>query len=150
NGSNASEHIDVSANGSRVRLSRDIAAVTMDLNAIEGLTVHALGSADTVSVNDLGGTELKQANIDLAGSPGGGGDGAADTVIANGTANPDDVHLSANAGKVLVSGLAAQVQVEGSEPANDTLQLNTLGGNDTVASGVGVSGPAAIDIDGGE
>ena len=36
NGSNASEKIDVSANGSRVRLFRDVAAITMDLNGIEG------------------------------------------------------------------------------------------------------------------
>jgi Ca2+-binding RTX toxin-like protein len=35
NGSNAAEHIDLSANGSRVRLFRDVANITMDLNGIE-------------------------------------------------------------------------------------------------------------------
>ena len=38
NGSNAGENIDVSANGSRVRLFRDVAAITMDFAGIEGLT----------------------------------------------------------------------------------------------------------------
>ena len=53
NGSNAPEHIDLSANGSRVRLFRDVANITMDLNGIENLNVAALGSADTITVNDL-------------------------------------------------------------------------------------------------
>ena len=37
-GSNASENIDVSANGGRVRLSRDVGNVTMDLNDVERST----------------------------------------------------------------------------------------------------------------
>jgi Ca2+-binding RTX toxin-like protein len=35
NGSNASENIDLSANGSRLRLFRDVGAVTMDVNGVE-------------------------------------------------------------------------------------------------------------------
>ena len=35
NGSNIGENIDVSANGSRVRLTRNVAAITMDLDGIE-------------------------------------------------------------------------------------------------------------------
>ncbi len=151
NGSNASEHIDVSANGSRVRLTRDVAEVTMDLSGIEGLALNALGGTDTITVNDLTGTDLKQANIDLSGFPGSNaGDEQPDTVIVNGTPKPDNVHFSADSGNVLVSGLAAQVQVAGSDPTDDTLQLNTLAGNDTVSNGIGVSGPSAIAIDGGE
>src|SRR3954470_5392584 len=47
NGSNAPENIDVSANGPRVRLFRNVAAITMDLNGIESTDIRALGSADT-------------------------------------------------------------------------------------------------------
>jgi len=51
NGSNAAEKIDVSANGSRVRLTRDVAAITMDMDGIETLNLAARGSADTITVN---------------------------------------------------------------------------------------------------
>ncbi len=37
NGSNATESIDLSANGSRVRLFRDVANITQDMNGIENL-----------------------------------------------------------------------------------------------------------------
>ena len=142
NGSNAPEHIDLSANGSRVRLFRDVANITMDLNGIENLNVAALGSADTITVNDLTGTGVKHTNIDLSGTPGSGtGDGAADAVIVNGTNNPDKVDVTNDAaGNVLVSGLASQVAISGSEPANDQLLLNTLGGKDRVTVAPGVSG----------
>jgi hypothetical protein len=79
-GSNAGERIDLTANGSRVRLTRDVAAIDMDLGGIESLDLRALGGADTITVNDLTGTDLKAADIDL-GVTGGGGDGAADTVV---------------------------------------------------------------------
>src|SRR5207253_5225712 len=48
NGANVNVIIDLSANGSRARLSRDIANVTMDLNGIERIQLNALGGADTV------------------------------------------------------------------------------------------------------
>jgi hypothetical protein len=63
--------MDVSANGSRVRLFRDVAAVTMDLNGLERLELNALGGADTITVNDLTGTDLKATAIDLAATGGG-------------------------------------------------------------------------------
>ena len=86
------ENMDISANGSRVRLFRDVGNVTMDLNGVEHIQVAALGGADTITVNDLTGTDVKQVNIDLSATPGSGqGDGAADTVIVNGTAGDDTV-----------------------------------------------------------
>ena len=99
--------IDVSANGARVRLSRDVAAITMDFAGIEDLNLRTLGSADTVTVNDLSGTDLKAADVDL-GAFDGTGDGAADTVIANATDAADDVAVSSDAGKDIVSRAATQ------------------------------------------
>ena len=53
------------------------------------------GSTDTVSINDLTGTELSQINVDLGGTLGGTvGDSAADAVVVNGT-NGNDVVASA-------------------------------------------------------
>jgi Ca2+-binding RTX toxin-like protein len=149
-GSNAPEHIDVSGNGSRVRLFRDVAAITMDMNGIEGLDLSTVGSADTVTVGDLTGTDLQKANIDLSGVRGTGtGDGAADTVIVNGTDGPDDAKASSTGGNVLVSGLSTQVQVSGFDPTLDNVDVNTLGGDDTIESGVGLVGAAAVNVDGG-
>ena len=42
NGANASETIDVSANGSRVRLLRDIANINLDLGGVERVEVDSL------------------------------------------------------------------------------------------------------------
>ena len=87
NGSNIGEHIGVAANGSRVRLTRDVAGITMDLNGIESTAVRTLGGSDTVTVGDLTGTDLAATNVDLSGFDG-NGDGAADTVIAQGPTRP--------------------------------------------------------------
>src|SRR5207237_1284059 len=53
NGSNASEHIDLSANGSRLRLFRDVGNVTMDVNGVEQVHVAALGGAVALTDNHL-------------------------------------------------------------------------------------------------
>jgi len=151
NGSNASEHYDISANGSRVRLFRDVANVTMDLNGIDALNLNTLGSADTVTVGDLTGTDLTKANIDLSGVPGSGtGDGAADTVVVDGTDGADNVDVGPAAGGILVSGLSTDVQVTGAEAASDNVDVDTVGGDDTINSGLGISGPAAVNVDGGD
>jgi Ca2+-binding RTX toxin-like protein len=149
-GSNAAEKIDVSANGSRVRLFRDVGAITMDLNGIEGLDLSTADSPDTVTIGDLTGTDLQKANIDLSSVRGTGeGDGAADTVIVDGTDGPDNVDASSSAGNVVVSGLSPVVSVSGTEPGLDNVDVNTLGGDDTITSGVGLSGPLAVNVDGG-
>ena len=59
NGANINEKIDISANGSRVRLFRDIGTITMDLDGVENIQVNALGGADTITVNDLTGTDVQ-------------------------------------------------------------------------------------------
>jgi Ca2+-binding RTX toxin-like protein len=154
NGSNANENIDLSANGSRVRLFRDVANITEDMNGIENLALSTLGGSDHVAVHDLTGTGLTHANVDLS-ATGGSGDGQPDTVTAEGTDGADTVHVDpASAGGVVVSGLATRLQVTGSEAATatspgDTVQVDTLGGDDTITNGSAVSGPAAINIDGG-
>jgi hypothetical protein len=138
NGSNVNEHIDLSANGSRIRLFRDVANVTQDMNGIENLALSTLAGSDVITVNDLSGTDLKHANINLA-SINGDGDAAPDIVIANGTQGPDKVHVGTVGSNVVVSGLPTQVQVAGSEVANDRLQINTLGGKDSVSVASGVN-----------
>src|SRR5258705_7298715 len=77
NGANVAENIDISANGSRARFTRDVANITMDLNDVEIIQFNALGGADNIVVGDLSGTAVKQVNIDLSATAGSGqGDGA--------------------------------------------------------------------------
>jgi Ca2+-binding RTX toxin-like protein len=151
NGSNASENIDISANGQRVRFFRDVANVTMDLDGVEGIDFNALGGADTITVNDLTGTDVTQVNLDLASPPGSGtGDGQADNVIVNGTNGDDAITATGDASGVAVIGLAAQVNVTGAEAANDRLTVNTLGGDDVLdASGLS-AGAIGLTADGGD
>ena len=90
NGANVAEAFDVSANGGRVRFFRNVANITMDLNDVEAIDLNALGGADTVTVNDVSGTDVTAVNADLAAAIGGAaGDGAADQVVVNAT-NGDD------------------------------------------------------------
>ena len=95
NGANVNERIDISANGGRARLTRDVGNITMDLNSIETINVSALGGADTLTVNDLTGTGVKNVNIDLASPPGSGsGDGQADTIVINATNGADTISVA--------------------------------------------------------
>jgi Ca2+-binding RTX toxin-like protein len=130
-GSNASENVNVVANGGRVLFTRDVANITMDLDDVEDVDFRALGGADNITVGDLSGTDLTSAGLDLRG-PAGGGDAAADTVTVNGT-NGDDVFGAAgDAGGVSVFGLHTAVDIFSPEQANDRLTLNALGGDDVV------------------
>ena len=131
NGANIGEQIEVSANGPRVRFTRDIAAISMDLDGIEHVAFRALGGADTIHVGDLSGTDVDSVDVDLDAS-GGGGDGQADTVITDGTGHRDAVQVTRSGAEVSVAGLAALTRIVGSEAALDTLRVQTLDGNDTV------------------
>ena len=147
NGANVNEKIDIEANGSRVRFTRDVANIVMDVNGVENINFKALGGADTITVGDLSGTGVKQVNLDLGGS-GGGGDGAADTVILNGTAKADKIKVTSNATNVTVTGLAETVNILNTD-TGDALTIQSGAGNDTIdASGL-VAGAMALTIDAG-
>ncbi len=140
NGANVEEKVDLSANGSRLRFFRDVATITMDTAGVERVDFKALGAADSVTVGDLSGTDVDEVNVDLAGSLG-GGDGAADSVLVKGTNGNDVVFVSGANGAASVLGLAARVNITSAEPANDTLTVDALAGNDIVlGGGLGSSG----------
>src|SRR5262249_37819599 len=127
NGSSANELMSVSANGPRVTLTRDVGNVTMDLGTIEAIDLSASGGADTVTVNDLTGTDVSEVNLDLSNPAGSGtGDGQADTVILNSTSGDDTMTVSGDTSGVSVTGLSAHVAITGAEAANDRLTINTL------------------------
>ena len=103
NGSNAAEQFDVSANVGRVRFSRDVGNITMDLNGVEEIDTNALGGADQLTVGKLAGTDLTTIKTDLAGSGGAADDGSADQVVVLGTNGPDVITAAGNARRVSVT-----------------------------------------------
>ena len=108
NGSDLAEKFDISANGNRVRLTRDVGNVTMDLNDVEEIDVNALGGADTIIVNDQSATDVEEINLNLDRLCGHAGDGQADSVIVNGTAAGERIPVQGTAGGILVNGTFAQ------------------------------------------
>jgi Ca2+-binding RTX toxin-like protein len=149
NGANVAENIDISANGNRVRFFRNIANVTMDLDDVESINFNALGGADVIVVNDLSGTDVVEVNLNLSAN-GGGGDAQPDTVIVNGTNNDDVILPVGDANGISVLGLAAQVNIIGSEAANDRLQINALAGDDVVEGSALAAGAIQLSADGGD
>jgi Ca2+-binding RTX toxin-like protein len=150
NGANVSENVAISANGQRVRLTRDVGNITMDLNGVEGIDFNAKGGADAITVNDLTGTDVTQVNLNLESTPGSGsGDGQADTVIVNGTSRADSVQITGSGMSYSVLGFQATVSVAGSEGANDQLIVNMLGGNDSVSASTLSAGVVQLTVDGG-
>lgn len=129
NGSNAAETMSLSANGPQAVLHRDIANIRMDLDQVETVDIAAIGGADTLTVNDLSGTNVRNAALDLSAQ--GAGDGQADTVVVNGTNTADHIDVAAAGGSVNATGLHAGTTISGAEPF-DRLLINSGGGNDRV------------------
>ena len=122
----------------------------MDLGTLERINVRALAGTDNVTVNDMAGTGLQLVDVDESGFDG-NGDAVKDNVIVNGTNDADKVTAtSPTPGTALISGLAAKVQVSKAEFAQDVVTVNGLFGDDTITSGIGVTGPAAIVANGGD
>jgi Ca2+-binding RTX toxin-like protein len=127
NGGNATDQVDLSANGNRLRFFRTQGNITMN----------------------LAGTDVKTVNANLAGTPGGSsGDGATDQLIVNATDGNDTVDIGGDASGVTVSGLAAQVAIQHQEPS-DKLAVNGLGGNDAISAAALAAQAIDLTLDGG-
>jgi predicted ester cyclase len=144
NGSNAGESIGLAPDGDRVRLTRNVASIVMDLDGVEDVNVRLLGGADVVAVDPLAGTDAETVDVDLA-AFGGGGDALADNVIVRGTAADDRLRVGQSGGQIVVD----RTRVSGGE-AGDDVTVETLGGADEVTANTSVRGPATVNVDGGE
>ncbi len=135
NGAAGAEQFDLSANGGRLRFFRTQGNIVMDTDDVEVVVLNTFGGVDTTTINDLAATDVMAVNVDLA-SPAlsGTGDAAADVVKVLGTNGVDNVVVAGNSSGVTVTGQAATVGIVGMEAANDTLQIDTLGGVDNVNS----------------
>jgi [protein-PII] uridylyltransferase len=131
NGSSIGELLDVSANGDRVRFTRNIANIVMDLDDVERIGLRPVGGTDTATVGDMSGTDLAAVDVDLSLADG-SSDPVPDTIVVNGTEKRDVVRLARSGDQVQVNGLAAQTRIVGSELLSDTLRVQTHGGDDSV------------------
>ncbi|UGS36485.1 calcium-binding protein [Capillimicrobium parvum] len=149
NGANIAERFDAEPAGSRVRFTRDVGTVTMDLGGIEQIDTTTLGGADTFVAGDLSGTDLEALNTDFAGAPGGTtGDGLTDRLVVAGTSGKDDITASGQAGALTVTGGRAVVQATHLEPA-DGLEIDALASDDTVTTTALAADAAQLSVDGG-
>ncbi len=147
NGAAGTENVTISANEGRLTFFRAQGNVTMDTDGVEIVDDNALGGADSITVNDLTGTDVTQTNLDLAGTLGGSaGDGAIDSVVVNATNGDDDINIDGNGSGADVTGLATAVSVKHAE-STDGLSVNTLAGTDNVVAN-GVAGVLQVLVDG--
>jgi Ca2+-binding RTX toxin-like protein len=149
NGANVAERVALSANGNRLQFLRDPGTVRMDTAGVETVDFNALGGADSVTVDDLTGTDVKTVNTDLAGALGGNtGDAQTDQVIVNGTNRNDRIDVAGDASGVAVTGLGALVAIQHQEP-NDKLDVNGLDGDDAISAAALAAQAITLSLDGG-
>ena len=119
----------------------------MDTDGVEIVDFNALGGADTITVNDLTGTDVTQTNLDLAGRS------AATPATARSTAWSSTartamtaISIDGNGSGADVTGLATAVSVT-ARRSDRPLSVNTLAGTDNVFAN-GVAGVLQVLVDG--
>jgi Ca2+-binding RTX toxin-like protein len=148
NGSGGAEVFETSANGGRILFTRNLGNIVMDTDDVERIDVNALGGADTMTVNDLSGTDVTDVISDLAG-PVGGSDGEADSVIVNATDGDDVAVLTGQGAQLDVLGLAARVFVTDGAVGEDRLTVNALAGDDVIEASSVAADTANLTLNGG-
>jgi hypothetical protein len=132
NGAGGNEVMRLSPAGAGAVFVRSPGNIRMDLDGVERLDVRALGGDDGVTVDDLRGTALRLATVDLSAAGDGlTADGQTDQVTVNGTPGDDRIDVVADGARVDVGGLQATTAVVGSDPT-DRLQVAALEGDDLI------------------
>jgi hypothetical protein len=134
-GANIGETIGVTANGSRLRFTRDVGSVVVEAAAVERLTFAAMGGSDTISLGDLNQTAVRQVALDLAGPASAAGDGQPDTISITAVTS-DAVATTLGPGSMAITWHGVRYSVTGVEPGNDRLVLQTAAAAPVMVSGV--------------
>ena len=149
NGSNGDEEFNTSANGGRVRFTRDVGNIVMDLNDVEDILLNSKGGNDQVKVSDLSGTDIVRQTVDLAADGARVPDGAGDEVEVVGTNGDDVVQIKGSPAAQLVTGLSASIAVRHADPSpTDRITISAASGDDVV-SGSELRAPASLVLEGG-
>ena len=137
-GANIGETFDVTANGGKVRLARNVGTVVMDIDDLEVIQLNAMSGPDIINVGNLAGTDLTTLDTNL------GGLGGADDTSADSINVPLNAAIGRDGSTPVANGLGAQVRV--SFPgqldefhvtgggASDTFTLMGTSGADSLAA----------------
>jgi len=123
NGKTTGETFSIDAKGSGATFNR--VNGTIDLTSVERIQFDAQGKTpNTITINDLTGTDVKQVAIDLGtGAPDDTVNGVADTVNIFST-NGQPITVSDHKGVVTVTGPASTVTISNFETNRDHLVIN--------------------------
>ena len=139
NGNGQGEKFHAFQHDGLVTFTRDLGNIVMNLNDTEAIDLHALGGSDTLTVDDIDRSALREIDADL------GSDTVNDSVVVNGSQANDAFSIDAASGAVQVNRAgAASTRISGITPEQfgslvDTLEVDGLGGADTFAVGAGVN-----------
>jgi Ca2+-binding RTX toxin-like protein len=151
-GSDASERIDLSANGGRLSLTRNIGHIALDVNRVEKLEINPLEGADRVFAHSLVGTDVNAVHIDLERASN-RGDLDPDTVTVDGTDQADTLLVGGSRGDATVFYSASpftSIDVTNADASLDQLTIRGRGGDDNILAN-GLSADAIrLQIDGGD
>jgi Ca2+-binding RTX toxin-like protein len=149
-GANVAEKLEFSANGSRVRIQRDIAGIVLDVAGIERVDCEARGGSDLIVVGSLADTEVQQLNLDLEGlennnTP----DAQPDAIVVFGRPNDDDITIAGSGNTLSITGGGPVISIRNPDASLDTLLVNGVGGNDRINAQNLIAGLLKLTIEGG-
>jgi Ca2+-binding RTX toxin-like protein len=149
-GSSANETVELSANGSRLRLFRNIAAITLDVADVERVNFEARGGSDLVVVNRLVGTGVQQVSLDMEGlensnTP----DGQPDSVIVFGGTGDDQITIGSIGSTLIIAGAGAAIDIRNTEAALDYLSVYGIEGNDQINARGLTASLVKLQVEGG-
>ena len=149
-GAIVAENIGLSAVGGRLRLTRDVASVVLDVGSVELVSFGARGGSDTITVASLAGIGLQQVTLDLEGvadskTP----DGVADSIFVFGTTADDQITLTSSGTTMNIAGLGPAIQIRNADPTLDTLAVYGVEGSDHITAQGVTAGVMNLTLDGG-
>ncbi len=148
-GTVAADHVEIAANGSRLRLFRPGQPGAADTAGVEQWTVRPGAGSDTVVVNDLSGTAATAVDLDLDASGGGPTDGWPDQIEVAGTAAADAIAVGREGGAVEVSAGPRRVRVFGADWFVDRLVVDADLGDDRLTADPAAGALLKVRLDGG-
>jgi hypothetical protein len=135
-GDASDEELLLTARGGRAQLLR-ASTPALDTHAVESLELAAGDGADSLTLNDLSGTDLGEVQASLG--------GGADDATIHGTNRADRIDVSGGRNSVRVDGLATVLTLTDPEPS-DALEIRTAPGADIVDTSGLAPGTLSVTI----
>jgi Ca2+-binding RTX toxin-like protein len=147
NGNNSAESYDLSVVADRMRMTRNVTGHVVDGDGIDIVDINLRGGADSVTIPNMTGTDVRTINLNLESAPG-SGDGTEDSISVSNTDFNDNLFIDDTATGVKAYGLFATVNINGCE-AHDTLTARSRDGNDNINAERVSAGRINLVLDGG-